>query len=164
MTNGKAPIFALVGLGLVLALLMAFGLSKDAQALSAPLSTAKDWSVTCTTTPTAISDGNINSFVCDNNSVNSVFIGGPDVDATGYCISKDTASCSRRDIPADFRGYAAYCRTTVGTQVINCLGGHDALAYARAASGRCCVLRCHWRRLQHWLRSRQRWQWVHWCG
>lgn len=119
----RAPLFAIVGLGVVLGLLMASSLSDNAQALSAPLFRAGDYAVTCGTTATQINTVGGNSLWCDNNSTTSVFLGGSDVDTTGICISKDAANCPRRDVPADFGSGALFCRVASGTVTLQCLAG-----------------------------------------
>lgn len=93
-----------------------------------PLNTALSGTITLPATgvaqPITLGDGCM-SIYCDNNSTRSVFLGGSGVAASGLCISKDTASCPRRDFPADFACGALYARTTAdaGTTTLNCLVG-----------------------------------------
>lgn len=94
--------------------------------LGGSLYTAKDFTVTCTTSPTLITATGVsgyNSVYCDNNSTTSVFLGGADVDTTGLCISTNTSNCPRRDMPADYAYGALYCTVAASTQAINCLAG-----------------------------------------
>lgn len=94
--------------------------------LGGSLYTAKDFSVTCSTSATLITASGVDgyqSLYCDNNSTTSVFLGGADVDTSGLCISTNTANCPRRDMPADYGYGALYCRVASGTQAVNCLAG-----------------------------------------
>jgi putative hemolysin len=105
---------------------LTFLVAVAAMGLSRPLSSAKSFSVTCATTATAITGSGVDGYAsvyCDNNSTTSVFVGGSDVGTSGICISKDSANCPRRDLPADFEVGSLYCRVASGTQAINCLTG-----------------------------------------
>lgn len=109
-------------LGLVVIVLGAF----LALGLGGSLHTAKDFTVTCSTSPTLITATGVDGFdsvYCDNNSTTSVFLGGADVDTTGLCISTNTSNCPRRDMPADYARGALYCTVAASTQAINCLAG-----------------------------------------
>lgn len=96
--------------------------------LGGSLHTAKSFQVTCATTATAITATDVDGFAsvyCDNNSSTSVYLGGSDVgnSSTNICISTSSASCPRRDLPADYTIGALYCRVASGTQAIQCLAG-----------------------------------------
>lgn len=115
---------ALKTFGLVVIVLGAF----MALGLATSLYSAKSVTTACATTATLVGgslDGYAN-IICDNNSNNSIYLGGSDVAQSGYCISKDTTKCPLRYIQGDYARGALYCRTDLadaGSQAINCLTG-----------------------------------------
>ena len=123
MRTKTLAIFAIATVLLALGLELAS--SRKAHALSGSLSEAQDWTVSCATTATAVRQAGIsaNSFNCYNSGSTSVFLGGDDVDTTGYCISSDTATCDSTRIPIDMRVGALFCRVASGTVTLKCLGG-----------------------------------------
>lgn len=95
-------------------------------ALSAPLSTMKEFNVSCTTSATPIKatsgvgSQDYKSIYCQNENTEPVTIGSPSVvTGTGPRICNDSA-CVRADFPADVRGL--YCIAGTAT-TIKCLAG-----------------------------------------
>lgn len=98
-------------------------------ALGGSLQTARAFTVDCDVTPTLLKspllDG-YNSIWCDNNSTTSVFLGGPGVSTTNsLCISKDAASCPRRDVSWDvsLSAQPSCIVAGPGTVTLKCLSG-----------------------------------------
>ncbi len=79
--------------------------------------------ITCATTATPITGGGgFTSLACYTVSATSVFIGGSDVAASGFCVSTDDASCGGKGFRADIAHGVPNCRVAAGTVALSCIG------------------------------------------